>query len=221
MKNPLKTIPADTKTLTLPTTREMRDLHETFYLQSLSVSLSYAELPREDLFAQFCKGKTVLHIGCTQHPITNINTSLHLKIAKHCKQLDGYDIDQRGYAILAPHINNGRFLESLSHVERYDLILIPEVLEHVGDPQSFLATIDTIEAREIIITVPDVFQCLSRHFSFETTANDAKIAEAVHPDHNYWFTPYTLSNLIKKYTPWHLEGLYWINRLSIMAHCSK
>ncbi len=33
--------------------------------------------------------------------------------------------------------------------------------------------------------------------------------------------PYTFSNVLKKYTPWRLDGLWFFNRISLLALLSK
>jgi hypothetical protein len=45
--------------------------------------------------------------------------------------------------------------------------------------------------------------------------------EVVHPDHNCWYTPFTLSNVIKKYTNWQLDGMFFFNGMSLLAACSR
>jgi len=48
--------------------------------------------------------------------------------------------------------------------EDYDLVLVPEVLEHVPDVGGFLAQMNAIRAPTFVITVPDAYQCRERHF---------------------------------------------------------
>jgi hypothetical protein len=44
----------------------------------------------------------------------------------------------------------------------------------------------------------------------------------VHPDHNCWFTPYTLRNLVTKYTTWAVMDTVWFfNGISLMLFANK
>ena len=52
--------------------------------------------------------------------------------------------------------------------------------------------------------------------------NDTQtFVEVVHPDHNCWYTPFTLSNTIKKYTPWNIDGMWFFNAISLFTLASK
>lgn len=67
-----------------------------------------------------------------------------------------------------------------------------EVLEHASDVQALLAN-----------------------------SNKVRIKESFHPDHNCWYTPYTFSNVLRKYTTWRLDGLWLFHRLSLLALLTK
>lgn len=97
----------------------------------------------------------------------------------------------------------------------YDIVLVPEVLEHVPDVADFLERLDALQADWYVITVPDAYSCFNRHFEY--AAGEALFTEVVHPDHNCWYTPYTLRNVIRKYTSWQLEGLWFFNSISLLA----
>jgi len=43
----------------------------------------------------------------------------------------------------------------------------------------------------------------------------------VHPDHNCWYTPYTLSNVLRKFTPWAVEGMWFFNRMSLLVVANR
>ena len=74
-------------------------------------------------------------------------------------------------------------------------------------------------AGHLVITVPDAYQCHKRHFDYVQSTDT--FVEVVHPDHNCWYTPYTLANVIAKYTPWTLDGLWFFNNISLLAMLSK
>ncbi len=45
--------------------------------------------------------------------------------------------------------------------------------------------------------------------------------EVVHPDHNCWYTAYTLTNVIRKYTNWTVDGVWFFNDISLLTILSK
>lgn len=190
-------------------------LHAPFYLQRVQVSDRFQGVARLDAFRQYCEGKAVLHIGCAQFPITNPANNLHVQLAPFCRLLDGYDIAKDMYDVLRPHVHNGRFLPALRDAGQYDVVLIPEVLEHVSDVSGFLGAMSEIKTSRFIITVPDVFQCYQRHFAMDE--RQGVFFEAVHPDHNCWYSPYTIANTLRKYTDWLVEEICWFNRISLLV----
>jgi hypothetical protein len=60
---------------------------------------------------------------------------------------------------------------------------------------------------------------MRRHFDYNAGAQT--FIEAVHPDHNCWYTPYTLANVLRKYTPWQVQGLWFFNRMSLLALATR
>ncbi len=195
--------------------------HAPYFVQSVSVQSNLKGYGRLDVFRQLCAGRRVLHVGCVDWPITNPQQSLHVQLAKHCAQLDGFDIHTEPFELLRPELpENSRLFSDWAEVtDEYDLVLVPEVLEHVPDVQGFLAQLDKIRAKQFVITVPDAFSCFSAHF--ELLPEQDTVVEVVHPDHNCWYTPYTFSNVLHKYTPWKLDGLWFFNRISLLALLTK
>jgi hypothetical protein len=198
----------------------IKELCDPFYVQCTSVFNDYVGRPRLEVFALLCAQKKVLHIGCTGHPRTNVANNLHIQLSPHCATIDGFDIFQDAYPILQPHVHNGDLLSCLkdANSRQYDVILIPEVLEHVGDQRQFLSEIGAVQAEQIILTVPDLFQCF-KEGRFEYYPDSGDFLEAVHPDHNCWYSPYTIANTINKYTDWAIEGIYWLENISLLVSC--
>jgi hypothetical protein len=93
------------------------------------------------------------------------------------------------------------------------------VLEHVPNVEQFLQQLDAVQAAHVILTVPDAFQCMKRHFDY--VGDSETFVEVVHPDHNCWYTPYTLTSTLKKYTPWTVDGLWFFNNISLLAITSR
>ena len=201
------------------TTSLLERQHAAFFVQKQLVQRNLIGRSRIEVFANLCQNKRVLHVGCADWPITNPETSLHLGLQQYCAQLDGFDVQEDALDQLRPFVQGALFsrLEDLS--ASYDLVLVPEVMEHVPNVQEFLTQLDKIDTQKYVITVPDAYSCFSGHFDFVTDTET--FVEVVHPDHNCWYTPYTLSNVIRKYTSWHLDGMWFFNRMSLLAIMSK
>lgn len=176
---------------------------------------------RLELIAKLCHGSKVLHVGCSDYPLFNAATNLHLQLYEHgnCSRLDGFDIDEAGLAELnrrAP----GKYFSHISQVtENYDLLLVPETIEHVDNIQMFLAELSTISFRHCLITAPYAF--LPNDNGNYWTAAGAYI-EHVHPDHTCWFSAATLQACIRKFTDWQVDELFLLDyRHMVGCLCSR
>jgi hypothetical protein len=188
--------------------------HQPYFVQKVAVSEELRGVPRLDTFVNLCAGKKVLHVGCVDWPITDLKRSLHLQLDEHC-ELDGFDIHGDAFEQMQPHLRGRLFSDWAEVTGAYDLVLVPEVMEHVPDVQGFLRQLDALGAANYVITVPDAFSCFRRHFDYNSGAQT--FVEVVHPDHNCWYTPYTLANVLRKYTPWELQGMWFFNGMSLLA----
>jgi len=198
---------------------ELESRHAPYFVQKVQVGRDLVGRSRFDVLGEICAGRRVLHVGCVDWPITDVRSSLHVQLDAVCSQLDGFDIHAEAFDALRPHVR-GRFFSQWSEVtDAYDLVLAPEVMEHVGDVEGFLRQLSEVRAPGIVLSVPDAFQCMRAHFDFLDETET--FIEVVHPDHNCWYTPYTLSNVLRKYTDWTLQGLWFFNRISILAILTK
>jgi len=194
-------------------------LHDPYFVQKVQVSGELVGVNKLDVFRTLCEGKRVLHVGCADWPITNPATSLHLALEPHCAALDGFDIHEEALDALRPFTRGRLFSHFDEIVDEYDIVLVPEVMEHVPRVDEFLATLDAVDARFFLITVPDAFQCRQRHFEYGSQTET--FVEVVHPDHNCWYTPFTFANTLDKYTDWRMEKMWFFNHMSLMALMSK
>jgi mannosyltransferase OCH1-like enzyme len=202
-----------------PRRSALEDQHAPYFVQKVTVSRELVGRNRVEVFRDICKGRRVLHVGCADWPISDPATSLHVQLDAACAQLDGFDIHTDAFPLLQPHVR-GRFFSDWSQVtDAYDIVLVPEVLEHVPNVEQFLQQLDAVQAAHVILTVPDAFQCMKRHFDY--VGESETFVEVVHPDHNCWYTPYTLTSTLKKYTPWQVDGLWFFNNISLLAITSR
>lgn len=187
-----------------------------YFTQILKVDGSNKDKSRHDFIKELVKNKKVLHIGFVDYPITKPKKSLHLYIANECIRLDGIDpnINEETKKIL--NVPNGNIYTDWSQLPNdYDIILVPEVIEHVDNVAIFLQQLDRLNGM-MVVTAPCAYT-LKNNFREENEF----FTETVHPDHNCWYSPYTLKNVIDKYSKRRqVESLHW-TLTSIIAICKE
>jgi len=181
--------------------------------QLVSVDQTYRNSSRLDFFQPLLMGKKVLHVGFVDWPKKiSADKTLHLVIAPWCARLDGIDPDVEQAEKL--RVPNGDIFSSWDQVPNdYDIILVPEVIEHVGNVADFFATLNNY-AGTLIVTAPDAYLLQK---NFEETING--FSELVHADHNCWYSPYTLKNTINKFSSKKVLSLHWLDNSIIAAIC--
>jgi len=183
-----------------------------YYVQETVVNDSLKNSNRLEFLVPLIKNKKVLHVGFVDWPITDVNASLHIELSKHAEIIDGIDANMEHAEKL--RVSNGEIYYDWNKIpNNYDIILIPEVLEHVGNVQEFLKLVDSKKGT-LIFTTPDAFLLQVR-----TEYVNGTFLEVVHPDHNCYYTPFTLKNTIEKYTSRKVESLHWIHSQSVAAIC--
>jgi hypothetical protein len=187
-----------------------------YFHQKTKVSEKYINKSRFEIIPLILKNKKILHIGCMDWPITNYEKNLHCLLDNVAEELVGVDPNNENFEELKAHIKNKELYVDVKNIldREFDVLLIPEVLEHVDNIGDFLESMSLVKAKKIIITVPDAFMCRSRHFKYEPNGD---FIEIVHPDHNCWFSPYTLRNVVEKFTNWNFDSMYFIENMSVMG----
>lgn len=180
--------------------------HDNFWVQD--VGFSKIE-DRFSFFLNICDQKNVIHFGCTDWPIFEPSYNLHIKLSKVANKLHGFDIDIDGIENLKKYVNQPYFSKIEEVKESYDVCLIPETIEHVDNVAEFLKNISKVQASTFYITAPNCFAQthMQRNHYLETS-----IKEVVHPDHNCWYSPYTLKNVIEKYSTLQVEEVFLLNK---------
>lgn len=179
-----------------------------FFVQRMSVE--DIKISREEYFMNLMSGQSVLHVGCVDSPVFNPNNNLHIRLGKsgRLKRLDGCDIDAAGLETLAHHYA-GTYFTGIDNVkDTYDWVLVPEVIEHVPNIAEFVKSLTNIKTTKILITSPNVEGCVAAGFF---NARHPEYIETVHPDHNVWFSPYTLMNAVGRYSDWKVESVFVLN----------
>lgn len=156
---------------------------------------------RVQVFRRLMHGKKSLHVGCADWPIYDPERNLHLALLSTIPNLHGYDKDEATLQKMSTLMPNALLA---SHLQRlsppYEFILAPEVVEHVCNAGLFLEELCSLadQSTTIMLTAPNAFA--PAHMS-RNQATPTSFTEIVHPDHAYWFSPFTLGNLVRKALP--------------------
>lgn len=203
-----------------------RSTANSFYLQRMTVT----DVPsRLHYLRAVCADRRVLHVGCTDFPVFDAACNLHIQIHDVCRSIDGLDTDIAGMQTLAGHVKGDYFTTAADAKSAYDVVLIPETIEHVDNIQIFLNEMDGIDFQNIVITAPCLMgwnACFNYH-DYRGTRADLLVEsddylEEVHPDHKAWFTPYTLANCVEQFTPWRIESIMFLEGKRMAAvSCAK
>lgn len=168
------------------------------------------EEPRFEYFKKICLNKKVLHIGCADAMFYNKDYNLHAALHQSCKELHGLDTDKEALEVLRKDVP-GKYFNNISEIyQRYDIILLPEVIEHIDNLSLFLNNIYTLDFKELYITAPNIM-----HYVTEMKYEEGCFYEVVHPDHKYWFSPYTLYKNLSRYN--YKTELFFIENKSMIG----
>jgi len=154
---------------------------------------------RRRFLPRVAAGKRVVHLGCVDEHLTEsrfgTGALLHEQLMHNAKELVGVDISASGLQLLR-ELLPGNYVEGDVHrlnalelPESCDLVLAPEIIEHLEAPGVFLDELRRYLVRSgatAIITTPN---------SYSWTHNvrfALRRREWVHPDHRVVYSPRTL-----------------------------
>mgnify|MGYP001210356966 CR=1 FL=1 len=188
---------------------------------------------RNRLIIDHCRNKSVLHLGATDAPFTEIKYKndllLHTQIMKVAANVKGIDIDQPSIDFLSTKgINNIESFDmnQLGNLDfKPDVIVFGEIIEHLQNLQTALSNLKSIMGTEttLIISTPNLFYILN--FLIVLMQN----RECIHEDHKTGFTYGSLRQLLeanklsieafhfvhlpRKHYYWYQQISQWICRL--------
>lgn len=164
---------------------------------------------RVDFIKEICRGKKVLHLGCTNYPYTREaiekNAHLHLHLKEYAAELHGLDYDREGLEILresgVENLYRGD-LEKLSELDlgqTFDVIIAGEMIEHLNNPGLFLSGVKNLmdDRSRLVITTINAFCGL--RFVYYFLKGKRGTNEPVHPDHVAYYSYSTLMLLLKRH----------------------
>lgn len=175
---------------------------------------------RIDYLEEVSRGKTVLHIGFTDHQESieakiPTNQWLHGRLMKAATRVLGVDINSDSVAYCRDtlgigdvHVHDIVADPALPEITgtHWDIAVLGEILEHVPNPTAFLAALHEKYGANIghlIVTVPNAFFA-------ENFTSARRDEEFINTDHRYWFTPFTLAK-IGHDAGWALDSFHYVD----------
>lgn len=161
---------------------------------------------RPDALDEWSRGKTVLHVGFADH-LPQIagkraaGTWLHDRLRQVATRVVGIDTNEDAVAYCRslgiPDVFCGSIGEVAAVVgtsEQFDVVILGEMLEHVGDPVSFLRETRTalspmVRDARLVVTVPNAWD-------IETLLFALRGREYINTDHRFTFTPFTIAKVL-------------------------
>lgn len=150
---------------------------------------------RFERLIELTRGQRVLHVGCCDHldlirGKVAQGVYLHQALCREATRCVGLDVNAAGVALLRelgfPETYTPEDMPPEVVDAEFDICLLADVIEHVGDVVSFLNSMRRYRFRELVIVTPNLFR-LRNLFS---------AGEVVNTDHRYWFSPYTLCKVV-------------------------
>ncbi len=160
-------------------------------------------LNRADYLLDLVKGKKVWHFGFADAPFTTERVQqkklLHMRMQAVAEDVYGLDYDADAVALYTQLTGDEKVqvfdlmdLEGAvpANVFAPDLVLLGEVMEHLPDPMIALKNLHMLlpASAKLVITVPNVF-------ALQNFAAAVQHYESVHPDHYWYYSPFTFSKL--------------------------
>jgi len=157
---------------------------------------------RADRLVELARGQRVLHVGCCDHlPLirekVQLGIYLHQNLCRAASHCVGIDTNAEGVDLLHKLGFPEVYLPDEAPDAEYDLCMLADVIEHVGDPVSFLRSMRRYRFARLIVITPNVFRW----------RNCLPTGELINTDHRFWFSPYTLCKVLVDagYEPERLE----------------
>jgi SAM-dependent methyltransferase len=159
--------------------------------------------PRGDLLTGWAAQRRVLHVGFADHaPLIARRAAdgswLHARLTRSALACHGIDIDAA-----AVEVARGLGFDNVQRLDVFapearealarcapDLVLVPDVIEHLPDPAAFLRRLaQCLPQAEFVVSVPNAF-------SLRNALHGVRGVEHVNTDHRAWFSPFTLLKVL-------------------------
>lgn len=163
---------------------------------------------RDKWLVDLVKDKAVLHVGCTDHPITADKIAngriLHGQLLQSANQVVGLDYDNEGISrlreLFPAHefiMHNAEELPSCDALQSrtFQMVVAADVVEHLSNFGNFLEGVKSLLKADgkLVLTTPSAF-------SIKRMVPMALLGvERVHPDHTAYYSLATLKRILSRY----------------------
>ena len=173
----------------------------------LGLGGSSLSMGRIALLAELCRRRRVIHVGCADHlEIIEKKRAqgiwLHESITRVAGRCVGVDVNRDainylrndlGFSdVFIADVANGSGCQALLQ-EQWDVILLPELIEHIGDPLHYLTNVVKLwrgKSAEILLSAPNAFD-------LDGILAASRGCERVNSDHFAYYSPYTIGRLLR------------------------
>lgn len=171
--------------------------------------VDFSLVQRLEFIRASCRGKRVLHLGCTNWPYTRESIEngmlLHTELEKIAAEVVGLDADQEGINVLKEDGSKNIYEADLEHLDKlelnrtFDVIIAGEMIEHLNNPGLFLNGIKRFmnAETELVLTTINAY-CGMRFWQYGLRGKRGK-QEFVHPDHVAYYSYSTLNLLLTRH----------------------
>lgn len=159
---------------------------------------------RVDYLLKICRGKKVLHVGCSDSPFHKerheAGSLLHEQLSCVTGELWGIDNDMDSINWLLANtamtnliISDAESVDLTDLYNKFDVVLATELIEHLSNPGTALTGFMKylLPDGKLVVTVPNAF-------SFRNLVNTLFGIEKVHSQHVMWFSYATLKVLLQR-----------------------
>ena len=172
---------------------------------------------KDKVVLEHCKGKLVLDVGCVGQDIDyNSSNWIHSQVRDVAKNLLGVDINRDGIKELNRQGYNVVHFEELEESEKFDTILMLDVIEHVNNPVEFLENYIKFlkDDGEIIVTTPNSNRAIN--FINILFRNEYSL----NYEHTFWLCPKTFMELVNRVEKIAIKDFFWLNHYTFPKNIS-
>ena len=169
----------------------------------------FTVVQRTDTILELCRGKSVLHLGCTNYPYTDDAIAkdmlLHPQIEKVAAEVYGIDTDEQGIKELTTRGSNNILRADLERLDDLDLnrtfdtIVAGDMIEHLNNPGSFLTGIKRFMNADTRLVLTTINAYCGMRFLWYGLRGKRGRVEFVHPDHVAYYSYSTLKLLVERH----------------------
>lgn len=163
---------------------------------------------RVEYLKHLCRGKSVLHLGCTNHPYieesVKSKTHLHFDLMEIARELYGFDYDVEGLEALEKYGVKDLYEADLERLENvpldktFEVIIAGEMIEHLSNPGLFLQGIQRFMSAETNLVITTINAYTGFRFLIYGLKGKGGVNEPVHPDHVAYYSYSTLKLVLQR-----------------------